>query len=482
MALFNSGERFLPGTGGITQTEHMHRYALAMKLADGLDVLDVASGEGYGSNLLATVARSVVGVDISEEARLHACEKYQKPNLQYLQGDCARLPLESASVDLVVSFETIEHHDQHEAMLSEIRRVLRPDGVLLISSPNRPEYNLMLGTPNPYHVKELDYEELVGLLETDFINIDVYGQYGLNESIILPYDHSKSLASSDFSSGTDHYLQGLRQPVYFIAVVGSGELPSLGTSVYQSTETDKTESDAIALEVVAYLSEVHHGQPSAYSQSRSMAEGYLIDGDRKLSNLLFPNDLRTLAKIRLDMANAPVSILLHTLKLQRVSGEVVWEWDGISNVFSSLNGMLFLPYGSAAYLLCLNDDPQADLDIPQVALRQIRAGDKMVLEFTPEPLMDVLPRVFSVLQDTREKADSHVFVGFPQRIVAGLEDLSGLMKKHIGLKNETISRREAEIEILKSQQGLLHEQLIRAEAQLDLLKDVIISGREEDSL
>jgi 2-polyprenyl-3-methyl-5-hydroxy-6-metoxy-1,4-benzoquinol methylase len=92
-------------------------------------------------------------VDISSKTIESAQQTYSRVNLRFIQGNCAELPCESASFDVVVSFETIEHHDQHDDMMREIRRVLRPDGVLIISSPNRPVYDLTSSEPNPFHVK-----------------------------------------------------------------------------------------------------------------------------------------------------------------------------------------------------------------------------------------------------------------------------------------------------------------------------------------
>lgn len=103
-----------------------HRYLRPVTYANGKDVLDIACGEGYGSSMLADVAKSVIGVDIAEEAIAHASTQYAASNLAFRQGNAAEIPLEDASVDLVVSFETIEHHDRHEDMLREIKRVLRP--------------------------------------------------------------------------------------------------------------------------------------------------------------------------------------------------------------------------------------------------------------------------------------------------------------------------------------------------------------------
>ncbi|PTS81428.1 class I SAM-dependent methyltransferase, partial [Stenotrophomonas sp. HMWF023] len=155
-----TGERFVPTEHGVIRQEHLHRYAWCLPLVEGKDVLDVASGEGYGSAMLAGRARSVRGVDISNDAVAHAGERYADiANLKYLQGSAAAIPLPDDSVDVVVSFETIEHLYEQEEMMSEIRRVLRPDGVMIMSSPNKEVYSDRAGYHNEYHVKELYLEE-----------------------------------------------------------------------------------------------------------------------------------------------------------------------------------------------------------------------------------------------------------------------------------------------------------------------------------
>jgi SAM-dependent methyltransferase len=167
-----TGERFVPGVPGEIVYEHWHRYAFAQSLAQGQRVLDVACGEGYGSALLAANALSVTGVDISVEAIRHAEENYGSahPNLRFLQASAASLPLEDHSVDLIVSFETIEHLPQplQAPMIEEFARVLAPNGILILSSPNRPEYSPPGALPNPFHVYELDRRELEILLEPFF--------------------------------------------------------------------------------------------------------------------------------------------------------------------------------------------------------------------------------------------------------------------------------------------------------------------------
>ena len=133
-----TGERYVPTEAGEIRHEHLHRYAWCARLVEGKDVLDIACGEGYGSAMLARRARSVRGVDIAGDAVAHANATYQGIHgLEFMRGNAAEIPLADNSVDVVVSFETIEHHDRHQEMLSEIRRVLRSDGLLVISSPNR---------------------------------------------------------------------------------------------------------------------------------------------------------------------------------------------------------------------------------------------------------------------------------------------------------------------------------------------------------
>src|SRR5213076_2544358 len=135
------------------------RYALSLNFVEGKSVLDIASGEGYGAALLASKAQSVTGVDIDPQTVMHAKHTYCNPKLTFMVGSCDDIPLPDGSFDVVTSFETIEHHDKHEEMLDEIKRVLKPDGVLIISSPNRLTYSDEPGYKNPFHVKELYYDE-----------------------------------------------------------------------------------------------------------------------------------------------------------------------------------------------------------------------------------------------------------------------------------------------------------------------------------
>jgi ubiquinone/menaquinone biosynthesis C-methylase UbiE len=151
-----TGERFIPGLKGEIWMEHWHRYHFAARWAAGKRVLDVACGEGYGSALLARGAAHVTGVDVSAQAIAHAKAAYaDRGNLEFLCASCTRLPLPDASVDVAITFETIEHIAEQERFLDELARVLKPDGVLVLSCPNKLEYSDKRNYQNEFHVKEM---------------------------------------------------------------------------------------------------------------------------------------------------------------------------------------------------------------------------------------------------------------------------------------------------------------------------------------
>jgi GT2 family glycosyltransferase/ubiquinone/menaquinone biosynthesis C-methylase UbiE/glycosyltransferase involved in cell wall biosynthesis/uncharacterized coiled-coil protein SlyX len=240
--MYFTGERYIPTEQGRIRLEHYHRYAIVIDIVKEKDVLDVACGEGYGSFIMADVARSVVGVDISDEAVQHASRTYKKANLAFRQGSVVALDFPDASFDVVVSFETIEHLSEQAQMLAEIRRVLRPDGVLVISSPNRPIYSEESGEHNEFHVKELDFNEFDELLRTQFQTIQYFGQRMLMGSVIQSLEGEQSLYRvwSDDGISLKPNASQLTDPVYFVAVCGikKAKLPKIDTSVLYPKKLD----------------------------------------------------------------------------------------------------------------------------------------------------------------------------------------------------------------------------------------------------
>jgi SAM-dependent methyltransferase len=228
-----TGERYVPEAHGSIELEHIHRYLQAAEIAKGLVVLDIASGEGYGTAMLAERASRAIGVDVSAGAIQHARSRYDRPNLEYLVGDCAAIPLRDKSVDLVVSFETIEHHDQHRKMLEEIKRVLRPDGVLLISSPDKQNYSIEPGYSNPFHVRELYAEQFKELMQEHFTNVSFFCQRIIYGSGIFPETESTKTRSYFKVGGKINEALGLVKPMYWIALASQSDLPILATGLFE---------------------------------------------------------------------------------------------------------------------------------------------------------------------------------------------------------------------------------------------------------
>jgi len=214
-----TGERFMPEREGEIWYEHWHRYALASQLCRHCTVLDVACGEGYGSAMVAEGAARVIGVDISADAVRHAKSRYgHHANLEFISASCDCLPFPDASFDLAVSFETIEHIETQQAFIAELARVLRPDGVLILSSPNKHLYSDAHDYHNEFHVRELYRNELEELLCAAFPYRSWLGQKLLFHSAIWP--ENQAIAATEYLIGDGGQVAAGHcpsvEPMYYI--------------------------------------------------------------------------------------------------------------------------------------------------------------------------------------------------------------------------------------------------------------------------
>jgi SAM-dependent methyltransferase len=183
--------------GELTEAEHFARYRWASGFVAGLRVLDAGCGMAYGSALLREAgAMEVVGVDVAA-AVLDAVRDDMPDGVQLLQGDVTALPFDDGAFDVVVCFELIEHVEQQDRALAELRRVLTADGLLAISSPNRDAY-----VPgNPFHVHEYEPEELRAALGERFANVALLRQQGFIGSAVL--------TDEELERGDGRSLEGL---------------------------------------------------------------------------------------------------------------------------------------------------------------------------------------------------------------------------------------------------------------------------------
>jgi SAM-dependent methyltransferase len=226
--LDNGGERYVPEvhSGRTIAAQHEARYLWAGPLAAGRDVLDAACGVGWGTlRLLESSARSAVGIDLDAASLESGRERCRGRPAEFIEADVLSLPFADASFDLVVSFETIEHVDDPLAALDELRRVLRPDGLLVVSTPNRGVYP----GGNPFHRRELTAGELSGALAERFRNVELYRQQDYTGSLL------SDGATAAISTVTESLAVEARKlhgeaagdELFTIAIAGSVALPKM---------------------------------------------------------------------------------------------------------------------------------------------------------------------------------------------------------------------------------------------------------------
>lgn len=234
--LDDTGERMIPEhhKGNFMYGEHMLRYQAAAPLVKDKIVLDIASGSGYGSSILAKTAKKVYGVDIDKTSVEYARQNYSKNNLEFLIGNATDIPVADNKIEAVVSFETIEHIADYRKFISEIKRVLKKDGVAIISTPNDVEFS----EDNHFHQHEFKYREFTELLESRFKKVKIFFQGAWISNALL----SKEQLSSEWEQTMEVINlapKDTNKAIYFFAIVSDADIqkeivPLLGISEHWS--------------------------------------------------------------------------------------------------------------------------------------------------------------------------------------------------------------------------------------------------------
>lgn len=174
-----TGERVVPGVMDDARDlqAHLARYVWAMHpFCTHKTVLDCAAGVGYGTQILSWAAETAFGLDIEPAAIEYADEMYSTDNTSFHVGDVTDMPFPEGMFDVVVSFETIEHLKEPEKFVDEVWRVLRPNGVFIVSAPEN--------SGSIWHVCDYDDEALESLL-LRFPRREYYGQgFGVEHTIV----------------------------------------------------------------------------------------------------------------------------------------------------------------------------------------------------------------------------------------------------------------------------------------------------------
>jgi SAM-dependent methyltransferase len=217
--------RFVPSEmhGELVEAEHLSRYWWAAQLAAGRRVLDAGCGMAYGSAILSAAgAVQVTAVDVAE-AVVESARANVPGGVTCEVGDVRNLPFEAGAFDLVVCFEVIEHIDDQPRAWDELRRVLAPDGLLVISSPNR-DVNV---PGNPHHVREYAPDEMEAELRARWPQIRLVRQHNFVATAVLE-DRAAALDGGAALDATEVRKLAAKAPgeeVYTLALAGDRALP-----------------------------------------------------------------------------------------------------------------------------------------------------------------------------------------------------------------------------------------------------------------
>lgn len=214
----------------IVYLEHLSRYNFVKNFIRKKNyVLDLGCRIGDGTYILKDLCKIIVGVDIDKKALDYAKNYYFAENIRYFISDACNLSFKSNSFDVVVSLEVIEHILNQDRFLLEIKRVLKNNGIAIISTPNRDIIKIQGSTSNPTHIKELSFKEFKLILSKYFRNIKFYGQdrgkgivgFGIKLHTLIRY--------LDFLNLRRFFLQNYKDRIYdkFIKKTGAKDLDKI---------------------------------------------------------------------------------------------------------------------------------------------------------------------------------------------------------------------------------------------------------------
>ncbi|MCL5023585.1 MAG: methyltransferase domain-containing protein [Nitrospirae bacterium] len=227
-----TGERVIPGkVEKDLYQDHLARYLFAARCVKGKRVLDFGCGAGYGAEVLRKAGASkVTGIDISPEAVAYARSNYAGNGIEFVIGDCRNAPFPARGFDVVVSFEVLEHIEDQTSYLSEVRRLLTPEGIFIVSTPNKKTYTDERQVPKSlFHRKEFYLDDLRAFLEKQFPFVEIYGQCR-TEGVLIKRQarEDKGLRNLKDLNGDVQIAQDAEgsgfpeSSQYFIAVCGEG--------------------------------------------------------------------------------------------------------------------------------------------------------------------------------------------------------------------------------------------------------------------
>lgn len=314
-----TGERFVPHKMNLdSEIEHYHRYSILKNVVRNKIVLDAACGTGYGSDFLANTAERVYAIDINSEAINYAKDNYTKKNLNFKQGNINKLDFPNDYFDVVVSYETIEHVDgkTQECFLKEIKRVLKDDGILIMSTPNKKKFTDERGVVTEFHIKEFYEQEYIDFISNQFKYQKMYNQY---------FSKASQLISDD-----NEYVQPLnfnkdRKGMFFIVVASNSPISNVDlNSTYYYPEEYSRCNDFI---------QIYYSINNKFNEKDSMVS-YICSDDKYIVKNIDMDNIKA-QYLRIDPLNTSCEISINNITITLTDGKNISIEDYITNADNS---------------------------------------------------------------------------------------------------------------------------------------------------
>ena len=175
--LEDTGERMIPPKEGelsVVYEHHKYAYEETLQYVADKMVLDVGCGTGYGVKICSETAKYVVGMDYNISAIKYCNDNFALGNNSFLNSNALLLPFRTQSFDIAITFQVIEHISDSKKFIDELKRVVKPSGLIIISTPNVAD-SVKGNIGNPFHINEMGYDDLADLLRKSFESFNIFG-------------------------------------------------------------------------------------------------------------------------------------------------------------------------------------------------------------------------------------------------------------------------------------------------------------------
>lgn len=285
-----TGERFIPDSDGLEiEAEHMHRYKAISSCIKNMNILDAGCGTGYGSFLMSQYAKNVTGIDISSETVQWCNDHYTaQQNLKFIQGSLNSLPFDDSVFDCIVIFEVIEHVEKviQDQFILEAKRILKPNGVLVMSTPNKSIYTDKSGYHNPYHISEFYSDDYKEYLYREFEFVKMFNQSLYLISSIR--DQEMNERRVRIIQNSDFEIEGK----YMIAICSNEQTaltPFDLSSIYKYDSTPSTNMASLYIgnEDNIYTEDLKQNTPLNSDKGNKFVVNFELSGNGKCTTVRF---------------------------------------------------------------------------------------------------------------------------------------------------------------------------------------------------